>query len=225
MISLITTSNNTDFLLQTAMSVKGQFFSDFEWILLIDGIENIDNNILNWIDENIPQSKIIIKKHQGRNKALIDAHKLIQYPYLGWLDGDDLLHPLCLQKCFNAIHEKKSIVYTNCYYINKESKINPHVQNLAYSKKNLLYYFCAFHFRLFTKNLYESVNGIDPASTYSMDYELTLRMAKMTEFYHIQEPLYYYRIHDNNISHRHTLEQKEYHVQAYAKHLDLISTF
>jgi hypothetical protein len=225
MISLITTCNNTDFLLQTAMSVKGQFFNDFEWILLIDGMENIDNNILNWIDENIAQVRIIIKEHQGRNKALIDAHNLVNYPYIGWLDSDDLLHPLCLKECFNAIHKKQSLVYTNCYYINKDSKINSHVQNLAYSKRNLLLYFCAFHFRLFTRDLYELVKGIDSTFKYSMDYELTLRMGKITEFYHIKEPLYYYRIHGDNISHRHTLKQKEYHVKAYEKHLDLLSSF
>jgi len=117
MISLITTSIKSDFLLRTAMSVKGQTCLDFEWILLIDGIENVNDSILNWIDSNIPQSKIIIKNHQGRNKSLVDAHNLANYLYLGWLDNDDLLHPQCLQNCLDVILQGCQLVYTNHYKI------------------------------------------------------------------------------------------------------------
>ena len=92
MISLITTSARSDFLMEAAMSVKNQIFSAFEWILLIDGKENANDSILNWITENIPQSRItIIDEQKGRNKSLITAHELAKFPYIGWLDDDDFL--------------------------------------------------------------------------------------------------------------------------------------
>ena len=217
MISLITTSIKSDFLLKTAMSVKGQTCLDFEWILLIDGIENVNDSILNWIDSNIPQSKIIIKNHQGRNKALIDAHNLANYLYLGWLDDDDLLHPQCLQNCLDVILQGCQLVYTNHYKINKDGRIIESIK-FGYSYRNLRELFCAFHFRLFTRNLYELVGGIDSTFKYSMDYELCLRFGKVTDFYHLDKFLYYYRIHDNRISELHKKEQQECHLTAYLSH-------
>lgn len=225
LISLITTSVNSDFLLQAALSVRSQFFNDFEWILLIDGVEYVTPYTLNWIQDNIPQARVIIREHQGRNKALIDVHTFTKYPYIGWLDDDDLLHPLCLQRCFDVIKLGYQAVYTNCYYMDKDSKVNTyHIQNLYYCKSNLLRYFCAFHFRLYARSIYDAVGGIDPNYKYSMDYELTLRMATVTDFYHIQEPLYYYRTHPNNISTTKKVEQATYHKKAFDTYRKIYET-
>lgn len=220
MISLITTSVNPEFLLQTAKSVKAQSFLNFEWMLLIDGFENADANTLNWIEDNVNQVKINIVSSVGRNGALRIAHNLSNFSYIGWLDDDDLLHPNCLSLCYETIKNnvEHEVVYTNCYYMDVNGKINPNIQSLGYSYKNLLNYFCAFHFRLFTRNVYNKVGGIDPYFKYSMDYELCLRLAKVSNFLHIRKPLYYYRIHNNRISSLHKTEQKEYHLKAYEMH-------
>ena len=89
---------------------------------------------------------------------------------------------------------------------------------VGYSYQNLREFFCAFHFRLFTRGLYDLVGGIDPTFDYSMDYELILRMAKATQFYHLDKFLYSYRIHPNRISDLHKEEQEACHLRAYLLH-------
>jgi glycosyltransferase involved in cell wall biosynthesis len=217
MISLITTSSRPDFLMETARSVQYQTFPDFEWILLIDGQENVNDLILNWITDFIPQAKITIRKHQGRNKSLIDAHELADRPYIGWLDDDDLLHYSCLANCVNLISESNQLVYTNHNRMALRGDIISSYK-VGYSYQNLREFFCAFHFRLFTRGLYDLVGGIDPTFDYSMDYELVLRMAKATQFYHLDKFLYSYRIHPNRISDLHKEEQKACHLRAYLLH-------
>ena len=218
MISLITTSARSDFLMEAAMSVKNQIFSAFEWILLIDGKENANDSILNWITENIPQSRItIIDEQKGRNKSLITAHELAKFPYIGWLDDDDFLDPLCLGNCIELMVHGHQLVYTNHCKINEFGNIIQSYK-LGYSYYNLREFFCAFHFRLYSRRLYDLVGGINPTFDYAMDYELTLRMAKSAKFYHLDKFLYSYRIHPNRISELHKKEQKACHLRAYLLH-------
>lgn len=66
-----------------------------------------------------------------------------------------------------------------------------------------------FHFRLLRRSLYEQVGGVDPSITYAEDYDLCLKLAEVTQIYHLQEPLYYYRVHSETISKRHRREQIE----------------
>jgi hypothetical protein len=75
-------------------------------------------------------------------------------------------------------------------------------------------FFCAFHFRLFARKLYDLVGGIDPSFDYAMDYELVLRMAKATQFYHLDKFLYSYRVHPNRISELYKEEQGKFHLRA-----------
>jgi glycosyltransferase involved in cell wall biosynthesis len=218
MISLITTSSRSDFLMETARSVQHQTFPDFEWILLIDGKENSNDSILNWITENIPQSRItIIDEQKGRNKSLITAHELAKFPYIGWLDDDDFLDPFCLGNCIELMVYGHQLVYTNHCKINEFGNIIQSYK-LGYSYHNLREFFCAFHFRLYSRELYDLVGGINPTFDYAMDYELTLRMVKSAKFYHLDKFLYSYRIHPNRISELHKEEQKACHLRAYLLH-------
>ena len=213
MISLITTSARSNFLMEAARSVRSQTFLDFEWILLIDGEENADDLVLNWITDNVFQSRIFIREHQGRNKSLIDAHKLANFPYIGWFDDDDLLDPICLASCIELMSHGHQLVYTNYHKINDTGKIIES-RKFGYSYRNLREFFCAFHFRLFTRELYDLVGGIDPSFDYAMDYELVLRMAKATQFCHLDKFLYSYRVHPNRISELHKEEQSKFHLIA-----------
>ncbi|MHC5718616.1 MAG: hypothetical protein ACYTX0_42740 [Nostoc sp.] len=60
--------------------------------------------------------------------------------------------------------------------------------------------FMIFHFRLIRRTVYEQVRGIDPNFTYAEEYDLCLKLSEVTDFYHIAQPLYYYRRHSGNLT-------------------------
>ena len=39
------------------------------------------------------------------------------------------------------------------------------------------------------------------------DYDLCLKLSEVTEFHHLQKPLYYYRVHSHSVSKQQRLEQ------------------
>ena len=76
-----------------------------------------------------------------------------------------------------------------------------------YSKERLLVDFMTFHFRLMRRSTFELAGGIDPEFEYIEDYDLCLRLSEITEIYHLQKPLYFYRLHQGNTSKDKQLEQ------------------
>jgi hypothetical protein len=70
------------------------------------------------------------------------------------------------------------------------------------------------------RQLYEQVGGIDCAFTAALDYDLCLKLSEITQIHHLQEPLYFYRIHDDRISTQRHLEQIECSMRAVNNALD-----
>ena len=67
--------------------------------------------------------KLIESEHKGRVQSLINAHKLANGEYLGWIDSDDMLHPNCLKQTLEVLlNTYGGMVYTNCWVIDSKEK-------------------------------------------------------------------------------------------------------
>jgi GT2 family glycosyltransferase len=73
---------------------------------------------------------------------------------------------------------------------------------ILYSKNRLLIDFMTFHFRLMRTDAYLAAGGIDPLMELAEDYDLCLRLSEITQIRHLNKALYYYRIHDSNLTGR-----------------------
>jgi hypothetical protein len=60
----------------------------------------------------------------------------------------------------------------------------------------------------------DRVGGIDLAFQSAEDYDLCLKISEVTQIYHLQVPLYYYREHSDRISQLGLQAQTEYSGQA-----------
>jgi mannosyltransferase OCH1-like enzyme/glycosyltransferase involved in cell wall biosynthesis len=78
----------------------------------------------------------------------------------------------------------------------------------------LLIDFISFHFRLLRREPFDRVGGIDRDFRSAEDYDLCLKLSEITDFYHLEQPLYYYRKHDLSISAVTKTEQTEYSAKA-----------
>ena len=97
MISLIMTVYNREKYLKKAISsVIAQSFGDWELIIWDDGSSDKSVQIARDFTQKDIRIKLIESEHKGRVQSLINAHKLANGEYLGWIDSDDMLHPNCL---------------------------------------------------------------------------------------------------------------------------------
>ena len=208
LISIITTTYNREQYLSAAIeSILGQTYPNFELIIWDDGSTDSCLTIARKYAQQDTRIQVIAAPHQGRGIALKAAHTICKGTYIGWVDSDDLLEPTALQETAAVLDVQPEIgvVYTDCLTINKKTQIQGlgHHSQIPYSPDRLLVDFMTFHFRLFRQELYDRIGGINSEFNRAEDYDFCLRLSEITQFYHLQKPLYYYRQHS-----LHTVQQQ-----------------
>jgi glycosyltransferase involved in cell wall biosynthesis len=211
-VSLILTVYNRDRYLSAAIeSILKQTYADFELLIWDDGSTDRSVDIARRYAESDSRIRVIAAAHQGHVLALKAAHAEINGTYVGWVDSDDLLAPTALEatKAILDANPAIGVVYTDYLVVNKAGRIKGLGRQcrIPYSVDRLLVEFMTFQFRLLRRSLYEQVGGVDPGIPYAEDYDLCLKLSEVTQFYHLREPLYYYRIHSASMSKRHQREQ------------------
>jgi glycosyltransferase involved in cell wall biosynthesis len=167
--------------------------------------------------------KVKVAPHTGRGQALHDAIAQTTRQYLGLVDSDDRLAPTALEETVAVLdtHPDVGMVYTDYLVIDETDTVLGLGQRcgIPYSPARLLVDFMTFHFRLMRREVYEQVGGVDPEFKVAQDYDLCLRLSEVTQIAHLKKPLYFYRLHQDNISHRHKLEQIHFTEMAIASAL------
>lgn len=205
LISLIVTIYNRENYLTSAIdSILAQTYTNFELILWDDGSTDNSLAIAYSYAERDSRIKVFNDFNRGQSEALIGAIAQASGQYLGTVDSDDLLHPEALSKTVTILQSDSNLgmVYTDHIVIDKEGKKRGLGKrcSIPYSPERLLIDFMTFHFRLIRREVYNQIGGFDASLNSAEDYDLCLRLSEVTEIYHLKEPLYYYRWHDNNFS-------------------------
>ena len=208
LISIITTTYNREQYLSAAIeSILAQTYPNFELIIWDDGSTDSSLTIARKYAKQDARIQVTAAPHQGRGIALKAAHTLCKGTYIGWVDSDDLLAPTALEETAAVLDAQPEIgiVYTDCLTIDEKTQVKGlgHRSQIPYSPDRLLVDFMTFHFRLFRHQLYDRIGGINSEFNRAEDYDFCLRLSEITQFYHLNKPLYYYRQHS-----AHTVEQQ-----------------
>lgn len=205
-ISLImTVRDGARFLAQALESVRAQTFSDWELVLWDDGSTDETPAIARSFAANEPRIRVFSEAPLGRRRALVEAHRHARGEYLGWLDGDDWLAPDALARTHAAITRSRcDMVYTDHVVVGAdgEQRGPSRRTRIPYSSHRLLLDFMTFHFRLFSREVFDRAGGIDPDREIAIDYDLCLRISEHGRIDHVAEPLYFYRVHAAQMSSR-----------------------
>lgn len=192
-------------------SVLAQTYPHFELIVWDDGSQDRSVDVACQYAKGDPRVIIIAAPHRGRVLALKAAHATASGKYVGWLDSDDRLAPTALHETSAVLANQSDVglVYTNYNVIDERDKVLGLGSRcrIPYSQERLLVDFMTFHFRLMRRDAFELAGGIDSSIQVAIDYDLCLRLSEVTQFAHIAKELYYYRTHQETISHRQRLEQ------------------
>ena len=100
----------SNFFMNAVKSILKQTFTDYELLIINDGITDDTLYLLNEFENlNIPNIKILSFKdkkgniiNKGLNYWRSESIKLANCEYIHFLDSDDMLYSDCLEKCWNA---------------------------------------------------------------------------------------------------------------------------
>jgi len=204
-VSIIMTIFNRGQYLEAAIeSILSQTYPHFELILWDDGSTDRSLDLAAHYARQDSRIRLIAADHQGRALALKQAHDMATGVYVGWLDSDDRLDPAALAATTAILdtHPQVGMVYTQYHIIDAADRVIELGKrcHIPYSELQILVDFMTFHFRLMRRSVYEQVGGVDLSFPCAMDYDLCLKLSEVTQFYYLEQPLYFYRDHPESIS-------------------------
>lgn len=210
---LLPVFNRRDYLAQSIGSVLAQTRADWELLVWDDGSTDGSADEARRISANDPRVRVLSAPNQGVARAMAEAHRHISGRFVGWLDSDDWLAPTALEATARMLEERADIgmVYTDHAVVDAAGRVlgvGARCQ-IPYSKDRLLIDFMTFHFRLFRREVYDRVGGIDPAYPSTHDYDFCLRVSEVATIAHLPGVQYFYRRTPGAISSARRVEQIE----------------
>ncbi|MGD1699249.1 GNAT family N-acetyltransferase [Dapis sp. BLCC M229] len=213
-VSVVMTVYNMEAYLAEALdSLLAQTFTNWELILWDDGSTDSSVAIAQKYTQRDPRIRFQKGERLGRSKALKQAHSLTKGDYVGWLDADDRLAPNALAETVTFLEDNPEygMVYTN--HIDMDAQGNPqglgYRCQIPYRPHRLLIDMLTFHFRLLRQSVFEVAGGINLEMECAPDYDLCLRVEEVSQIYHLERPLYFYRLNPHSISHQQNALQRQ----------------
>ena len=118
MISIITTAYNIEEYLPICLdSILAQTFSDYELILVDDGSTDRSGAICEQYAKKDPRIRIFHQKNSGVSDAWNRALRQVRGEFVGFVDGDDVIHPRMYELLYKAIKETHSDIAYGDYQI------------------------------------------------------------------------------------------------------------
>jgi len=215
-LSILTTVLNTERYLAIALdSVLAQTREDWELILVDDGSTDASPEIARDYAAREPRIRLFEPGPLGRPGALLYAHEQARAPLLGWLDSDDMLEPTAVADVVRIFDYNPHVdmVFSDHVIMDDEGKVLGLGARCAlpYSPRQMLVDFVAFHFRVYSRHVYDAVGGLDDSVAYARDYDLCLKISeRAADVRRVRKPLYRYRARPGNISLSKKDEQREH---------------
>jgi glycosyltransferase involved in cell wall biosynthesis len=197
--------NRQRYLAQAIDSILAQTYPHWNLVIWDDGSTDESPEIARQYADKDPRIQFISAPHAGFSHALVGAIAAVpNHPYLASIDSDDFLAKDALALTVDILDRNADVgmVYSDCLIMDEHNQLKGLDRRcqIPYSKDRLLIDFMTFHFRLLRREVYDRVGGIDRDFESAQDYDLCLKLSEVTNIYHLQQPLYYYRVHSNSMS-------------------------
>ena len=206
---LVANHNNSQYIEKALDSVMAQSYPNIEVIVVDDAstddsVAVIEAYIKAHLNGNITLYQNFFNSGCGRVKR--KCVDIARGEYFAFLDPDDAIAPDAIEKLL-TIHEKSpmySIVYSTQFLCDENLQIQskafwpgeiPLGQSNLTSKKGHV-----SAFALCKKSCYDQTAGINPEYVVAEDQDLYFKMEEIAPVFFLNEPLYYYRKHENNMS-------------------------
>jgi glycosyltransferase involved in cell wall biosynthesis len=223
-VSIIIPFYNCPYVDQAIESSLQQTYSNIEVILVNDGSTQFTDKIKKYLGK----IKYIEKENGGTATALNLGIKNATGNYFSWLSSDDIYHPEKIAKQLRFMLEQQTnAVYSPVIFIDSQSKPTSRAIGVSYSNRALfLNHFLQGCFIngcsvLLNMDVFSKSGLFDETFRYAHDYDLWIRIAQHYDFQYLNEPLVFYRVHEEMGTRKHInavntearmIQQKYYNV-------------
>ena len=214
MISIVTpTYNSAEYLEDCIKSIKAQSYKDYEHIIIDGGSNDGTLDIIKRYEGTYPM-RWISEKDNGMYDAIAKGFKMAKGDIFCWLNSDDMYMPWTLETV-NKIMRKEIGDETVQWCVGRDSRFTSDGINYIVSKRirvfprnlikkgwmNGIMLGCIQQESSFwTRELYESVGGIDSSYKYAGDYHLWRKFAVSASLFSLNSVLAGFRIHEGQKS-------------------------
>lgn len=204
-ISIVTPSlNQGKFLESTILSVVKQDYPNIEYMVCDGGSTDGSVDIIHKYEDKL--AYWVSKKDYGQSNAINKGWKIARGKIFAYLNSDDLLEPGALRVVADAFNSNPNagVVYGDCYYIDKFSQKIGIGRGSQTDFKRLLRDgqgpFITQPASFYRSSLLRQVGLLDESLHLSMDYDLLLRLAQVSEIVYLPCILASFRIHTSSKS-------------------------
>ena len=203
---LIANYNNSQYLDNALQSVLNQTYLNWEIILVDDASTD---NLLTVLEKYKNENRIKVfhnPQNFGCGYTKNRCAGFAKGDILGFLDPDDALRPDALQIMVDAHQDKPkcSLIHSTHYICNSALAVKRVAEYPKALQKNVPYLMLSdgsiHHFATFKKNAYLQTEGISIDNKKAVDQDLYYLLEEVGDILFINQPLYYYRIHQGGIS-------------------------
>lgn len=208
---LMSVYNGERYLNEAIESILAQTFTDFEYLIIDDASTDRTPEILcSYGDLRI---RIVTNEENfGLTKTLNKGLSLARGEYIARMDADDISMPNRLRKQFNFMEKNPDVGVcgTNVRIVDENGKKREKIYcplTDSCIKSNLFFCSSFVHPSVFIRRNILDENLYDSRFRYAQDYELWVRLSKITNFENIKEALLLYRVHSLNIGKLYSFDQ------------------
>lgn len=198
----ITNYNYGRFIKQAIDSVLNQKLKDFELIIIDDGSIDNSRKIIE-LYRNNPKVTIVYQKNKGLNITNNIAIKLSKGEYILRLDADDFINENMLTILSQKLQMDKSIalVFPDYYLVDESGNII--AEEKRHDFNNVTMYDQPAHgaCTMIRKDVLVELGGYSEEFTRQDGYELWIKVVKNKKVSNVNLPLFYYRQHENSLTH------------------------
>lgn len=195
--------NEEKYISKSVESILGQTLRDFEFIIIDDGSTDATADIINSYSDN----RIRLIKNEvnvGLTKNLNKAIEISKGKYIARMDGDDIAYLDRLEKQVTLLEENSDIAMISCMYkkFGQSHEVMPVFSDYEQIKVKLLFHPCLPHPGfLFRKQVFQELDlKYSEAIKYAQDYDLQVRASRLLKISNLEEILFKYRVHKDQVS-------------------------
>ena len=199
LVTIVTPSfNQSKFLEETIRSVLNQDYPDVEYIIVDGGstdgsleiIKKYQADLAWWISE----------PDKGQTDAINKGFERANGEILAWINSDDTYLPNAVSEAVEHLkhHPEIGMVYGDANLINEDGKLLGKfpARQTDYSRLRRGYVHIPQQAAFFSGMVWKQVGPLDPSFYFAMDYDLWVRIARVSQIRYLERTWANFRIHD-----------------------------
>lgn len=198
LVSIVSPSFNQARYLEEAMqSVLAEEYSQLEYIIIdggskdgsVDLIKRYTDRLAYWSSE----------PDRGQADALNKGLSRARGKYMAWLNADDRMKPNAAREAvsFLEAHPEVGMVYGDAEFIDANGRVIGRFASRQTDYRRLLrgYVHIPQQAAFWRAELWQQVGPLDPSLSFAMDYDLWVRLAKISKLKYLPRPWAQFRLH------------------------------